>query len=147
MKISDNTLEYDHERWHLMNTSMIKELAYVECHQAQRSSTKTSTSTCPITRIKVLRSNMMVHRLITSHWCISLIDAISPTNNENGNQGTRVQSNKCEYMCWGWTLRRIHRSGDIDVFPKLSMARETTTDGYKSQGTQMTLKSYPIIND
>ena len=37
--------------------------------------------------------------------------------------------------------------GNIDVFPKLSMAREPTTDDYKSQGTQMTLDSYPKIND
>ena len=39
-------------------------------------------------------------------------------------------------MCWGRTLERIHRSGDIDVFPKLSMAREPSTDDCKSQGTQ-----------
>jgi hypothetical protein len=39
-------------------------------------------------------------------------------------------------MCWGRTLERIHRSGDIDVFPKLSMAREPATDDCKSQGTQ-----------
>ena len=37
--------------------------------------------------------------------------------------------------------------GDIDVFPKLLMAREPTTDNCKSQGTQMTLDSYPRIND
>ena len=35
----------------------------------------------------------------------------------------------------------------VDVFPKLSMAREPTTDDCKSQGTQMTLESYPRIND
>ena len=40
-------------------------------------------------------------------------------------------------MCWGRTLEGIHRLGDIDVFPKLSMEREPTTDDYKSQGTQM----------
>ena len=39
-------------------------------------------------------------------------------------------------MCWGRKLGRIHRSGDIDVFPKLLMAREPTTDDCKSQGTQ-----------
>ena len=50
-------------------------------------------------------------------------------------------------MCLGRTLGRIHRSRDIDVFPKLSMAREPTTDDCKSQGTQMTLESYPRIND
>ena len=44
-------------------------------------------------------------------------------------------------------LGRIHRSGDIDVFPKLSMVGEPTTDDYKSQGTQMTLDSYSRIND
>ena len=41
----------------------------------------------------------------------------------------------------------IHRLGDIDVFPKLSMAREPTIDDYKYQGTQMTLDSYSRIND
>ena len=45
------------------------------------------------------------------------------------------------------TLGRIHQSRDIDVFLKLSMAREPTTDDYKSQGTQMNLDSYPRIND
>ena len=44
-------------------------------------------------------------------------------------------------------LGRIYQSGDIDVFPKLSMAREPTTDRCKSQGTQMNLESYPRIND
>ena len=34
----------------------------------------------------------------SDYWSLmyTLIDARSPTNNENGNQGTRVQSNKCE---------------------------------------------------
>ena len=50
-------------------------------------------------------------------------------------------------MCWGQTIESIHRSGDIDVFQKLSMAREPTIDDCKSQGTQMTLDSYPRIND
>ena len=45
------------------------------------------------------------------------------------------------------TLERIHRSEDIDVFPKLSMARDPTTDDYKSQDTQTTLDSYLRIND
>ena len=40
-------------------------------------------------------------------------------------------------MCLGQTLERIHQSGNIDVFPKLLMVREPTTDDYKSQGTQM----------
>ena len=34
MKISDNTLESEHESWNLKDTGMIKEVAYVECHQA-----------------------------------------------------------------------------------------------------------------
>ena len=96
MKISDRTLEAGDERWHLMNNGTIKEVAYMTCHQAQRSYTQTTTSTCPIMRIKVSRSNMKDHRLITDHWCILLTDARSPTDNENGNQGTRVQTNKCE---------------------------------------------------
>ena len=41
----------------------------------------------------------------------------------------------------------IHRSGDIDVFPKLSMVREPTTDDCKSQGTKRSLDSYSRIND
>ena len=49
-------------------------------------------------------------------------------------------------MCWGQTLGRIHWLGDIDVFPKLLMAREPTTDYCKSQGTQMTLDSYQRIS-
>ena len=58
-----------------------------------------------------------------------------------------MQSNKFEYMCLGQTLERIHRSRDIDVFPKLSMERELTTNDCKSQGTQMTLESYSRVND
>ena len=50
-------------------------------------------------------------------------------------------------MCWGQTLEIIYRLRDIDVFQKLSVAREPTTDDCKSQGTQMTLDSYPWIND
>ena len=38
--------------------------------------------------IEVLRSNIVVHRLIIVHWCIPLTDMRSPTDNENGNQGT-----------------------------------------------------------
>ena len=130
-----------------MNISTIKEVEYMECHQAGRSSTQTATSTCPAMRIELLRSNIVVHHLITDHWCILLTYARSPIDNENGNQGTRVQYKKCEYMCWGRTLGRIHRSGDIDVFPKLSMVKEPTTDDCNSQGTQMTLGSYSKIND
>ena len=140
-------VKWSHESWNLMNTSTIKEVAYKRCHQCRRSSTQTTTSTSPTMWIEVLRSNIVVHHLIIGHWCLPLIDARSPIDNENGNQGTRVQSNKCEYMCWGWTLRRIHRSGDIDVFPKLSMVREPTTDDCKSEGTQMNIDSYPKIND
>ena len=44
-------------------------------------------------------------------------------------------------------LEDSHRSGDIDVFPRLSMATKPITDDCKSQGTQMTLDSYPRIND
>ena len=42
-----NILESGHESWHLMNIGMIKEVAYVEFHQAWRSSTQTATSTFP----------------------------------------------------------------------------------------------------
>ena len=123
-----------------MNTGTIKEVAYVKCHQYGKYSTHTTTSTCPTMWIEVSRSNIVVHRLIIGHWCIPLIDARSPTeptDNENGNQGTRVKTNKCEYMCWGQKLERINWSGDIDVFPKLSTKIEPINDDYKSQGTQM----------
>ena len=36
--------------------------------------------------------------------------------------------------------------GTLMYSQKMSMVREPTTDDYKSQGTQMTLDSYPIIN-
>ena len=85
-----------HESWNLMNTGTIKQVAYKRCHPSGRSSTQTATSTCPTMRIEVSRSNIVVHRLITGHWCIPLTDARSPTDNENGNQGTRVQTNKCK---------------------------------------------------
>ena len=51
-----------------------------------KSSTQNAMSTCPITRIKVSRSNMMDHRLITDHSCITLTDTRYPTDNDNGNQ-------------------------------------------------------------
>ena len=82
-----HALESNHERWNLMNTSMIKEVAYTRCDQSGRSSTQTPTSTCPTMWIEVSRSNIVVHRLIIDHWCIPLTDARSPTDNENWNQG------------------------------------------------------------
>ena len=71
-----------------MDTGTIKEVVYMECHQARSYSTQTATTTCPIMRIKVLISNMIDHRLITGHCCIALIEARYPTDNDNGNQGT-----------------------------------------------------------
>ena len=91
-----HTLESSHESWNLMNTRKIKEVAYVECHKYGKSYTQTVTSTCPTMWIEVSRSNIVVHHLITGHWCIPLTDARSPTDNDNGNQGTRVKTNKCE---------------------------------------------------
>ena len=98
MKISDNILESGHESWHLINIGTIKEVAYVKCHQSRSSSMQTATSTCPIMRIKASRLNMMVHHLITGHWCIPLIDVRYPTDNDNGNQGTKcnlTSVNRC----------------------------------------------------
>ena len=44
----------------------------------------------------------------------------------------------CTQILWmKQMLKDIHQSGDIDVFPKLSMVREPTTDDCKYQGTQM----------
>ena len=99
MKISNNILESSHESWHLMNTGTIKEVAYVECHQFRRSYMQTATSTCPTMWIKVSRLNMVVHRLITGHWCIPLTDTRYPTNNDHGNQGTEcnlTSVNRCD---------------------------------------------------
>ena len=92
------TLESHHDSWYLMNTGTIKELTYMECHQAGRSSTQTTTSTCPTMRIDVSRSNIVVHCLITGHWCIPLTDARSPIDNDNGNKGTEcniTSVNRC----------------------------------------------------
>ena len=92
------TLESNHERWYLMNTVMIKEVAYVECHQDERYCTRTIMSTCPTMWVDVSRSNIVVHRPITGHWCIKLTHARSPTNNENGNQGIEcnlISVNRC----------------------------------------------------
>ena len=50
-------------------------------------------------------------------------------------------------MCSGLTLEIIRRSGDIDVFPKLLMAREPATDDCKFEGTKWTLDSYSKIDD
>ena len=83
------TLESNHESWYLINTGTIKEVSYMECHQSGRYYTRTATSTCPTMKIDVSRSNIVFHRLITDHWCILLIYTISPTDNENGNQGTK----------------------------------------------------------
>ena len=91
-----HTLESIHESWNLMNTGMIKEVAYVELQQYGKSSTQTSMSTCPTMWIEVSRSNIVAHRLIISYWCILLTDLRSPIDNENGNQGTIVQTKKCE---------------------------------------------------
>ena len=51
----------------------IKEVAYIRCHHSRRSSTQTAMSTCPTMWIELLRSNIVVHHLITSHWCIPLL--------------------------------------------------------------------------
>ena len=139
MKISDNTLESGHESWHLMDIGMIKEVAYMECHQVGRSSTQTAMSACPTMWIDVPRSNIVVHYMITGHWCILLTDVRSPTNNENGNQGTECN------------LTSVNRCVEVEhleeSIPKLSMAREPTTNDWKSQGTQMTLDTYSRTND
>ena len=85
-----------------MNTGTIKEVAYMECHQAGRSSTRTATSTCRTRWIDVLRSNIVIHHLITVHWYIPLIDTRSPTDNENKNQGTK------------WNLTSLNRCVEVE---------------------------------
>ena len=79
-----------HEHWHDQGGSISKMPPIWKVFYT------TTTSTCPTMWIEMSRSNIVVHRLIIGHWCIPLIDARSPTDNENGNQGTRVQTNKCE---------------------------------------------------
>ena len=44
-------------------------------------------------------------------------------------------------------LRGSIDQGTLMYSHRVSMAREPTTDDCKSQGTQMTLESYPRIND
>ena len=44
-------------------------------------------------------------------------------------------------------IERIHRLGDINVFPNLSMEREHAIDDCKSQGTQWNLDPYSRTND
>ena len=46
--------------------------------------------------INELMLSIIKHHIITSHWCISLIDARSPIDNDDGIQGTRIQTEKCE---------------------------------------------------
>ena len=147
MKTSDTTLESGHENWYLMDTNMVKEVAYMEFHQAWGSSTQTATSTWPITWIKVSRLNMMVHHLVIGHWSIPLISARYPTNNDNGNQGTEwnlKSANRCVKVKH---LKESIDKGTLNVLPKLSMARGPAADGCKSQGTKWTLYSYSKIND
>ena len=79
-----------HEHWHDKGGSIS------EIPPSGNPSTQYAVSTCPTMWIEVSRSNIVVHHLITGHWCIPLTDTRSPTDNENGNQGTRVQSNKCK---------------------------------------------------
>ena len=141
-------LESSHERWNLMNTGMIKEVAYVECHQSRNSSTQTATaSTCPTMWIEVSRSNIVVHHLITSHWCIPLIDARFPNDNENGNQGTEcnlTSVNKC--------VEVKHLRGSINqgtlMYSKDCRWRENLPLMTASlKALKMTLYSNPRIND
>ena len=63
----------------------------------------------------------------------------SPTDNENGNQGTRVKTtsvNKCVEVKH---LRESIDQGELMYSQKLSMAREPATNDCKSQGTQKCL--------
>ena len=60
-----------HEHWHDQGGSIYG-----------KSSTQSAMSTCPTMWIKVSRSNIVVHRLITEHWCIPLTNARSPIDNE-----------------------------------------------------------------
>ena len=81
-----------------MNTGMIKEVAYVDYHQIGRSSTQTAMSTCPTMRIDLSRLKIVFHCMVTSHCYTPLTDARSPTDNENGNKGTKfnlTSVNRC----------------------------------------------------
>ena len=106
-------LESSHESWNLINTGMIKEVAYVECHQFGKSSTQTATSTCPTIWIEVSRSNIVVHCLITVHWCIPLTYARSPV-------WSPILLWRKLPMAWGTTTNRV--TIEINPFP---YAKET----------------------
>ena len=130
------TLDSSQERWNLMNTGKIKEVEYMKCHQYRRSSTQYATSTCPNMWIEASRSNIVVHRLITSHWCIPLIDTRYPIDNDNGNQGrewNQTSVNRCVEV---EHLRESIDQGTLMYSLKLSMAREPATHDCKSQGTK-----------
>ena len=140
-------LESSHESWNLMNTGTIKEVAYKRCHQSGRSSTQIATSTCPTMWIEVSRSNIVVHRLITGHWCIPLTYARSPTDNDNGNQCTRVQTNKCENVLSSntWEVPSIRGHW---CTPKYCRWRENLPLMTASlKALKITLDSNPRIND
>ena len=142
-----HTLESSHKSWNIMNIGTIKAISYVECYQYGKSSTQTTTSTCPTMWIEVLRLNIVVHHLITSHWCILLIDTRSPIDNEMGIKVLEcnlTSVNKCVEVKH---LRGSINQGTLMYSQELSMERAHATDDYKSQGTQMSLESYPRIND
>ena len=142
-----HTLESNHESWNPMNTGTIKEVAYQKCHQFEKSSTQTATSTCPTMWIKVSRSNIVVHHLITGHWCIPLIDARSPTENENGNQGTRVQNHKCENVLRSNTWEDPSIRGHWCIPKKFRWRENLPLMTANLKELKMTLDSYPRIND
>ena len=60
MKKYNGTLESGHENWYLIDTGTIKEVAYMEFHQDERSSTKIVASTCPIMWI-VVGISLLLH--------------------------------------------------------------------------------------
>ena len=74
------------------------------------------------TRNKWAEVNHVRNRWITGQWCFPLTNARQPTDNDNECQGAPVQSDKCEWMSWSWTLERIYQSGGNDESP-LSIAK------------------------
>ena len=136
-----------HERWNLMNNGTIKEVAYKWCHQSGKSSTHTATSTCPTMRIEVSRSNIVVHRMITGHWCIPLIDARSSTNNEMG-----IKVLECKLTSANKCVEVEHLRESIDqgtlIYSQNCQWRESLPLMTASlKALKMTLDSYPRIND
>ena len=71
----------------------------------------------------------------------------SPTDNENGNQGTECNLTSVNICVEFEHLKESIDQGTLMYYQKMLMAIEPPTDDCKPQGTQMNLDSYSRIND